>query len=129
MSQSDLEKENEKLTAHVATLRSELRSKIEDMARLDSVLTKVRTEALEVKDELAEINRIFELQRKRTHEADELWRAAHPGKENVRPDLGDLINWLMKEREKYMLEATDAKKRMWEVGHENDRLRALTKKK
>ena len=45
-----------------------------------------------------ELNALFDLQRKRTLEADELWRSKNPGNELVCPDLGVLLTWLMNER-------------------------------
>jgi hypothetical protein len=43
------------------------------------------------------------MQWKRTKEADQLWRDAHPGKEGVTPDLGELVGWLVAEREGLIL--------------------------
>lgn len=45
--------------------------------------------------EVDELQALFDLQWTRMGEATELWRAAHPGKELVMPDLGDLLTWLM----------------------------------
>lgn len=50
----------------------------------------------EVQDELREYEDLLAKQHERTTKADTLWRAAHPGKELVLPDLGDLIEWLVK---------------------------------
>ena len=61
--------------------------------------------------ENAEYNSLFKLQRKRTLEADKLWQEANK-KPDVFPDLGELLAWLMREREsknaliRQMLEAT-----------------------
>jgi hypothetical protein len=41
------------------------------------------------------LRRLFDKQWERTREAGELWRQAHPGNDNVSPDLGDLVAWLM----------------------------------
>lgn len=41
------------------------------------------------------LRRLFDKQWRRTREADELWRKAHPGNDDVMPDLGELIRWLM----------------------------------
>ncbi len=38
---------------------------------------------------------LFDLQHTRTQAAEALWRKAHPGKEGVKPDLGELVEWLM----------------------------------
>lgn len=46
-----------------------------------------------------EYSHIFELQRKRTLEADALWRAAHPENKLASPDLGKLLEWLMEQKE------------------------------
>lgn len=43
----------------------------------------------------AELERVFELQQTRMGKATKMWRKAHPGKKNVLPDLGDLLEWLM----------------------------------
>ncbi len=46
--------------------------------------------------ELAEMQRLFDLQWKRTQEADALWRAEDPqARALTSPDLGVLISWLM----------------------------------
>lgn len=45
--------------------------------------------------ENAELEALFELQHLRSVEADEMWRRAHPGNDNIIPDLGDLLEWLM----------------------------------
>jgi len=62
-----------------------------------------RADALATRDariaELTERNEklehLFDIQWKRTREAGELWRQAHPGNELVSPDLGELVKWLM----------------------------------
>ena len=48
--------------------------------------------------EAAELQALFGLQRTRMDAARALWQEAHPEKENVWPDLGDLLAWLMQER-------------------------------
>jgi len=40
------------------------------------------------------LEHLFDIQWKRTREAGELWRQAHPGNELVSPDLGELVKWL-----------------------------------
>ena len=42
-----------------------------------------------------ELEHLFDIQWKRTREAGELWRQAHPGNDLVSPDLGELVKWLM----------------------------------
>jgi hypothetical protein len=55
------------------------------------------TAAVEERDEL---QRIFDLQQTRMREATALWRAEDPeGRALVLPDLGDLLEWLMKRGE------------------------------
>jgi hypothetical protein len=44
--------------------------------------------------EVAEHDALMELQHSRTVGADKLWRAAHPERGDVMPDLGELIEWL-----------------------------------
>ena len=48
--------------------------------------------------EAAELQALFGLQRTRMDAARALWQEAHPEKENVCPDLGDLLAWLIEER-------------------------------
>jgi len=49
----------------------------------------------ELEHDNAELRALFDLQHKRTLEADKLWQKAH-NKPGVWPDLGELIQWLMK---------------------------------
>lgn len=51
----------------------------------------------ELRIENKELNGLFDLQHKRSVEADKLWQEAH-NKPGVIPDLGKLIEWLMAER-------------------------------
>jgi hypothetical protein len=41
------------------------------------------------------LQKLFDLQHTRVKAAEVLWRKAHPGKEGVIPDLGELVGWLM----------------------------------
>ena len=50
--------------------------------------------------DLADLQALFDLQHTRSIQADELWRAAHPGNEHVIPDLGRLLEWMMGEMAK-----------------------------
>ena len=50
----------------------------------------------EIREENRDLNRLFQMQHKRVFHADNLWREAHPGNENVIPDLGELVEWLVK---------------------------------
>lgn len=56
---------------------------------------KLKAENATLKAEIKEYNSLIELQRKRTVDASRLWQGAH-GKSEF-PDLGELIEWLMKE--------------------------------
>lgn len=49
----------------------------------------------EFEEDAVGLKRLFEQQWKRTREAGELWRQAHPGNDSVSPDLGELVKWLM----------------------------------
>jgi len=42
----------------------------------------------------------FDLQRSRMKRATQMWRKANPGNEMVLPDLGRLLEWLLKEARK-----------------------------
>lgn len=53
----------------------------------------------EVQAELRELNELFDLQHKRTVEAVKLWRTAHPERGDIIPDLGELLQWLIDERQ------------------------------
>jgi len=44
------------------------------------------------------LQKLFDMQHGRVKAAEALWRKAHPGKEGVIPDLGELVEWLMEER-------------------------------
>jgi len=44
------------------------------------------------------LQKLFDLQHGRVKAAEALWRKAHPGKEGVIPDIGELVEWLMEER-------------------------------
>jgi hypothetical protein len=59
---------------------------------------RLRAERDAARAEAAELQSLFDLQRKRMDAARALWQQAHPDKENVWPDLGDLLAWLMQER-------------------------------
>lgn len=48
-------------------------------------------------EELASYKTLIRKQHERTVEADKVWRQAHPDKNMMAPDLGDLIAWLMQE--------------------------------
>lgn len=65
----------------------------EDLTRLAAA----EAERDAARAEAAELQSLFDLQRKRMDAARALWQQAHPDKENVWPDLGDLLAWLMQE--------------------------------
>jgi len=48
-----------------------------------------------LKAALDERDALFDLQWRRSREADKLWQAAHPDRADVWPDLGELLGWLM----------------------------------
>lgn len=50
-----------------------------------------------LKADNAELNALFDLQYKRTTEATKAWRKANPDNDNVLPDLGNLLEWMLKE--------------------------------
>jgi len=89
-------------TGLAATLLEERDSLLDQNERLRGLLTEARAQRDQqiqlLKDatvEIDDMNSLFDLQWKRTQEATELWRAAHPGNDLVLPDLGVLITWLM----------------------------------
>ena len=55
-------------------------------------------ELIELAKRTAELDALFDLQWKRMGEATKAWQEAHPGKDDVWPDLGDLLTWLLEER-------------------------------
>lgn len=72
---------------------------LKDVVRqLRTALITVGVERTALKEENAELTRLFELQRKRMNEATAVWQAAHPGNENTWPDLGVLLAWLLSQR-------------------------------
>lgn len=48
-------------------------------------------------ERIAELEDLFDLQQTRMGKATDMWRAANPGNELMSPDLGRLLEWLMKE--------------------------------
>ena len=79
-----------------------------------------------------EIRQLFDLQHKRTAEADKLWQIAN-NKPGTLPDLGDLIRWLMERAAVYeralqrIVDAT-AGKGYIELGHVNAMAREALEK-
>lgn len=68
-----------------------------DMQRdSDMILSSALSDAEKLLEEVRDLRALFDLQWKRTREADELWRREDPvARANVHPDLGDLLAWLM----------------------------------
>lgn len=66
-------------------------------AILAAYVRELEAERDRLKERNAELERIFDLQHKRSVEAVALWHKAHPGKDDTLPDLGDLLAWLMAE--------------------------------
>ena len=60
-----------------------------------SMLTEYRKSTDDLRGRNQELEQLFDLQHRRIVKADELWRAAHPGNDNIVPDLGRLIDWLL----------------------------------
>lgn len=61
-------------------------------------IRQLETELQEAQKERDDLQRLFDLQHTRMVEATHAWRAANPGNDNVLPDLGKLLAWLLKER-------------------------------
>lgn len=66
---------------------------------LDAETARLRAERDAARAEVAELQALIDLQRTRMDAARALWQDAHPEKKNVWPDLGDLLEWLMQERD------------------------------
>lgn len=49
----------------------------------------------EVFGDIVKMQRLLDLQQTRMTEAVSFWHENHPGKENILPDLGDLLHWLI----------------------------------
>jgi hypothetical protein len=59
------------------------------------IIDELEDEITSLRIKIAEYEELMNLQHERTAEADRLWQKEN-GKENVLPDLGTLIEWLMK---------------------------------
>lgn len=55
----------------------------------------LRQQLTEVKEKNDEFESLFDIQHKRMCEAVKIWHSAHPDKQNVIPDLGALLEWLL----------------------------------
>jgi hypothetical protein len=82
-----------------------------------------------LRGEAAELTRLFDLQHTRTKEADEVWRRANPDRGDVQPDLGELVDWLLRQRSGVTSErlraAPDQLEKVTAVAAERERLRAV----
>lgn len=58
--------------------------------------SRIVIENADLRDKNEDLERLFALQHTRVRAAEAAWRNEHPGKENVLPDLGTLVEWLMK---------------------------------
>ena len=59
---------------------------------------RLRTERNAARAEAAKLQSLIDLQQTRMDAANTLWQDAHPEKEHLCPDLGDLLAWLIEER-------------------------------
>ena len=84
----------------VDQMKAEHDRRVSELLQANTILVLQRRDAekklTEARDEVREYSDLFNKQHERTTKADRLWRAAHPGKELTLPDLGDLIDWLIK---------------------------------
>lgn len=64
--------------------------------RQEPLATMLLEDWLQLVGELANLRAAVDTQVPRVRKAVEMWRAAHPGNEKTWPDLGDLVDWLMK---------------------------------
>ena len=88
---ADIEKELRDL-AHYRTRREEGEKVTNDfMWKVADEIKRLK----ELEEEAISLKQLFDQQWKRTREAGELWRQAHPGNDLVNPDLGELVRWLM----------------------------------
>jgi hypothetical protein len=66
---------------------------------IDQACAQKDAEIARLKDDNGQYEATFNLQQTRLGKAAAAWRKAHPGKELVSPDLGDLLDWLLSERD------------------------------
>ena len=66
-------------------------------ARLIAAAPDLVDEVVRLQADNDELNALFDMQYKRTGEAAEAWHKANPGNDNVLPDLGNLLEWMLKE--------------------------------
>jgi hypothetical protein len=66
--------------------------------QLDRETARLREERNAARAEAAKLQSLIDLQQTRMDAANTLWQDAHPEKEHLCPDLGDLLAWLIEER-------------------------------
>jgi len=71
-----------------------------DTLELRKRIAALEEENKKLKNEVREYEGLFELQETRMTEAVKRWRAANPGNDLVRPDLGRLLTWLLEKIDK-----------------------------
>jgi hypothetical protein len=69
-------------------------------SEMDAYIAVLESDNAEMHGCISELQALFDLQHTRVKAAEALWRKAHPGKEHVTPDLGELVGWLMDGRVK-----------------------------
>lgn len=74
--------------------------------------------------ELEQLEFIFDVTQKRLGVATAAWRAAHPEREHVSPDLGALLDWLLAENDRLRAAAADFNRLRQEAQSEARILRA-----
>ena len=68
-----------------------------DLAKAECDASHLRAELVTLREEVEGLHATIGHGWKRTVEANNLWRRAHPGNDLVMCDLGDLLTWLMDE--------------------------------
>ena len=89
-------RQTQEVSAKAIEFTKEVSAKLEQAeAERDAAIAR----AVNAEQEQADMERLLEMQHERTRQADELWRKQH-NKPLTSPDLGTLIEWLMKRAEK-----------------------------
>lgn len=60
----------------------------------------LKTEITDLKEEIAELEAIFDLRWKADMRAIERWREGHPERSRVMPDHADMVVWLLEQLDK-----------------------------
>jgi hypothetical protein len=84
---------NRRSKPYTRMTEAELRQAVEDLGS-DNDAQSARIAELEA--EVEDYGELIRLQHTRTVVADNLWRAAHPREGFTIPDLGNLVEWLMR---------------------------------